>query len=35
MKFGKVLGGMLMALAVYGIVSNVPDLRRYLRITFM
>jgi len=31
MKLSKVLGGMLMALAVYGVVSSLPDIKRYIR----
>jgi hypothetical protein len=35
MKLSKVLGGMVIALAVYGIVSSLPDIRRYIRISMM
>jgi hypothetical protein len=35
MKVGKVLGGMAMAFAIYAIVSSLPDIKRYIRISMM
>jgi hypothetical protein len=35
MKVGKVLGGMAMAFAIYTIVSSLPDIKRYIRISMM
>jgi hypothetical protein len=35
MKLSKVLGGLLMGVAIYGLISSLPDIKRYIRISTM
>lgn len=35
MNFKKVLGGMAMVLAVMAVVTAIPDIKRYIRISTM
>jgi hypothetical protein len=31
----KVVGGVLLGLVIYGIIANLPDVKRYIRISTM
>lgn len=35
MKLSKLFGGVLMGLAIYGVLSSLPDIKRYIRISLM
>jgi hypothetical protein len=35
MKFSQVLGGLLIGLALYTVVTSLPDIKRYIRISTM
>ena len=35
MKLSKLLGGIMTGLALYVVVSSLPDIRRYIRISMM
>jgi hypothetical protein len=35
MKFKSILGGLALALAIVAVVSAIPDIKRYIRISTM
>ncbi len=35
MNISRILGGLLVGLAIYGIATSLPDIRRYIRINMM
>ncbi len=35
MKVSKLLGGVLMGLAIYTVITSLPDIKRYIRISMM
>jgi hypothetical protein len=35
MKLSQILGGLLFGLALYTVVTNLPDIKRYIRISTM